>query len=159
MIMIITKYFTLHLLPHNLRVNNVNKSQFEMALSTDKEKEIDMKDLCAKFTTDVIGSTAYGLNVNSLNNPNAEFRKYGKMIFDYGYIRGFEMLASFFFPNLARWTNLKTFGKDSSDFLREVFWKTMNQRMESGERRNDLIDILIDLKKTYSQQNIEGFGK
>ncbi|EFN71133.1 Cytochrome P450 6k1 [Camponotus floridanus] len=123
----------------------------------DAGKEIDMKDLSAKFTTDMIGSTAYGLNVNSLKNPNAEFRKYGKMIFDYGYVRGFEMLASFFFPNITRWANIKMFGKDSSNFLRKVFWETMNQRTESGVKRNDLIDILIDLKKNYGHQDIEGF--
>lgn len=128
-------------------------------MPTDAEKEIDMKDLSAKFTTDMIGTTAYGLNVNSLNNPNAEFRKYGKMIFDYGYIRGFEMLAAFFFPNITRWANTKTFGKDSSNFLRKAFWETMNQRIESGMKRNDLIDILIDLKKNYGHQNIEGFSK
>ncbi|EZA62496.1 Cytochrome P450 6k1 [Ooceraea biroi] len=122
-----------------------------------KGKEIEVKDLAAKFTTDIIGCTAYGLNVNSLNNPDAEFRKYGKMIFDYDNVRGYELFAVFFLPDLARMIGIKTFGKDSSAFLRKVFWETINHRMESGEKRNDLIDILIDLKKTYGSQDIDGF--
>ncbi|KAM0726147.1 Cytochrome P450 6k1 [Formica fusca] len=120
-------------------------------------KEVDMKDIAAKFTTDMIGCTAYGLNVNSLNNPNAEFRKYGKMIFDLGYIRGFEMLAVFFLPYITRLAHLKVFGKDPSTFLRKAFWETMTQRMESGIKRNDLMDILIELKKNYGQQDMGGF--
>ncbi|XP_029671180.1 cytochrome P450 6k1-like, partial [Formica exsecta] len=120
-------------------------------------KEVDMKDIAAKFTTDMIGCTAYGLNVNSLNNPNAEFRKYGKMIFDFGYIRGFEMLAVFFLPYITRLAHLKVFGKDPSTFLRKAFWETMTQRMEYGIKRNDLIDILIELKKNYGQQDMGGF--
>lgn len=123
----------------------------------DTRKEVDVKDIAAKFTTDMIGCIAYGLNVNSLNNPDAEFRKYGKMIFDFGYIRGFELLATFFFPNFVRLAGMKVFGKDSSTFLRNAFWETITQRMESGVKRNDLIDILIEIRKNYSHQHIEGF--
>lgn len=120
-------------------------------------KEIDVKDLFAKFSTDIIGCTAYGLNVNSLINPNAEFRKYGKMIFDFGYIRGFEMLSMFFFPNIVRLAGFKAFAKESSIFLRKAFWETMTERMQSGIKRNDLIDVLIELKKTHSHHKFEGF--
>ncbi|XP_014481573.1 PREDICTED: cytochrome P450 6k1-like [Dinoponera quadriceps] len=120
-------------------------------------KTIEVKELAAKFTTDIIGSTAYGLNVNSLNNPNAEFRKYGKKIFEYNFFRGFEIMAVFFLPNLVRLTGIKMFGKESSNFLRKAFWETMLQRMKSGKKRNDLIDILIEIKETHSDQNIEGF--
>jgi len=121
--------------------------------------EIDVKEVAAKFTTDIIGCTAYGLNVNSLNNPDAEFRKYGRMIFDYENIRGYELFAVFFLPALARIMRVKTFGKDSSHFLRKVFWETINQRMASGEKRHDLIDILIELKRNHNDQDIEGFSK
>ncbi|EFN78001.1 cytochrome P450 6k1-like [Harpegnathos saltator] len=120
-------------------------------------KMLDVKELSAKFTTDVIASTAYGLNVNSLNNPDAEFRKYGKKMFHYDFFRGLEILAVFFLPNLVRLTGVKMFGKESTDFLRKAFWETMLQRMESGEKRNDLIDILIELKKTHNNQDIGGF--
>jgi len=121
--------------------------------------ELDVKEVAAKFTTDVIGSTAYGLNVNSLNDPDAEFRKYGRMIFDYENVRGYELFAIFFLPSIARMTGIKAFGKDASDFLRRVFWETINQRMASGEKKHDLIDILIELKRNHNDQDIDGFSK
>jgi len=126
---------------------------------TDKGKEIEMKDLTAKFAMDMIGITAYGLNVNSLNNPEAEFRKHGKKMFEYNYIRGLELFAIFFFPTIVSLTGIKIFGRDGTAFLRKVFWETINQRLESGIKRNDLIDILIELKKAHGDQDIEGISK
>lgn len=124
-----------------------------------KGKEIEIKELVAKFATDIIGTTAYGLNVNSLNNPDAEFRKYGRMIFSFNIFRGFEVLAMFFLPSIVRFVGLKMFGKEASTFLRKAFWNTLTQRMESGVKRNDLIDILIELKKTHKDQDIGNFSK
>lgn len=124
-----------------------------------KGKEIEVKDIAAKFTTDIIGSTAYGLNVNSLNNPDAEFRKYGRMIFDFENIRGYELLAIFFLPGIANMARMKFFGKNASILLRKVFWETINERIKSGEKKNDLIDILIELRNTYGDQDIGGFSK
>ncbi|XP_071580573.1 cytochrome P450 6k1-like isoform X1 [Temnothorax nylanderi] len=123
----------------------------------DKGMEMEIKELAAKFTTDIIGTTAYGLNVNSLNNPDAEFRKYGKMIFTFNIIRGFEFFAMFFLPNIVGMAGMKLFGKDATAFLRKVFWETMTQRMKSGGKRNDLIDILIELKRNHEDQDIGGF--
>lgn len=122
-------------------------------------KEVEVKELTAKFTTDVIGSTAFGLDVNSFKDPNADFRKYGKMIFYYNIVRGFEMLSIFFLPSVVRMARVKMMGEKPTAFLRKVFWETLTERMKSGEKRNDLIDILIELKQNNSDQNINGFGK
>lgn len=122
-----------------------------------KGKTVDVKDLCAKFTTDLIGTTAYGLKVNCLNNPNAEFRECGKKIFDFTMKRGFEILTMFFMPSLIKIVRPNFFGKESSDFLRKAFWETVHFRMSSGIRREDLIDLLIELKKNHENEDLGGF--
>lgn len=122
-------------------------------------KEIEVKDVMAKFTMDVIGSTAFGLDVNSFKDLNAAFVKYGKMIFNYNIIRGFEILSIFFLPSIMRFARIKVFGKKPTVFFRNVFWETLTQRMKSGGKRNDLIDILIELKQNYSNQSFDDFSK
>lgn len=52
--------------------------------SAEKEETVEVKDILARFTTDNISSCAFGIQTNSLKNPDAEFRKYGKRIFQPG---------------------------------------------------------------------------
>ncbi|XP_011866377.1 PREDICTED: cytochrome P450 6k1-like [Vollenhovia emeryi] len=132
-------------------VNNLDEYLDSLNLEGKDGKTIEVRELTAKFATDIIGSTAYGLDVNSFKNPNAEFRKYGKMIFQYDAFRGFEMLAIFFLPSIVRLIRIKMFGKEPTEFMRKVFWETLTQRMKSGEKRNDLVDILLELKNSNDQ--------
>ncbi|KAI4478671.1 hypothetical protein M0804_011699 [Polistes exclamans] len=122
-----------------------------------KGKTLDIKDLCAKFTTDLIGITAYGLKVNSLNDPNAEFRRCGKKIFDFTWYRGFEILTMFFIPSLIKLVRADFFGKNSGDFLRKTFWENVDHRLQSGIKKHDLVDLLIELKQNHEGQEFDGF--
>jgi len=129
-------------------------------LLTGDGKIIEIKDLAIKFTTDVIASTAYGLEVNSFKDSNAEFCKYSKMLFYFSIRRAYEMLAIFFTPNLVPFAGVKMFGEEPTKFLRKVFWETITARIKSGEKRNDLIDILVELKQNSNDQNtLKDFSK
>ncbi|KYN40637.1 Cytochrome P450 6k1 [Trachymyrmex septentrionalis] len=122
----------------------------------DKNIELDVKDLSSKFFMDIVGTTAYGLNVNSLNNPDNEFPKYGKQIFKISVLHSIEFFAIFFLPSLVYFINAELFNKKVTVFLRNVFWHTITQRIKSGKKRNDLIDALIELKgKIYRDQDSE----
>lgn len=114
---------------------------------TGNGKTVEIKEFCIKFTTDLIASTAYGLEVNAFKDPNAEFCKYSKMLFRFSIIRAYEMLAIFFMPKVVCLTGLKMFGEEPTKFLRKVFWETITARIKSGEKRYDLIDMLIELKQ------------
>nr|XP_012224505.1 PREDICTED: cytochrome P450 6k1-like [Linepithema humile]XP_012224506.1 PREDICTED: cytochrome P450 6k1-like [Linepithema humile]XP_012224507.1 PREDICTED: cytochrome P450 6k1-like [Linepithema humile] len=119
-------------------------------------KEMEVKDITAKYSIDMIACTAFGFNVNSLNNPDAEFLKYAKIIFEIDIVRGLEFFAMFFLPSIIKWTGTKSFGK-ATEFLREVFWQAINERIKSDVKRHDLIDILIELKKSHGDQDVGGF--
>lgn len=117
-----------------------------------------MKDLCANFTTDLIGTTAFGVNLNSLKDPNSDFRENGRLVFDYNLKRAFEFFSIFFFPNLNKYFSVKFFGK-ATDYFRNSFWSVINQRIESNVKRNDLIDCLIELREKHkNDESFEDFS-
>ena len=43
-----------------------------------KGEVVEMKEISARFTTDIISLCAFGIQTNSLKNPDAIFRKNGK---------------------------------------------------------------------------------
>ncbi|CAL7951576.1 unnamed protein product [Xylocopa violacea] len=139
-----------------LIINDLDK-HFESYHLEGNGKTLEVKELCAKFTTDMIGSVAFGLQANALNDPKSMFRQIGREIFNYNFVRSLDFTTIFFFPNLAKYLRPKFFGKGPSKYLRTVFWDVINHRIKSGEKRNDLIDILIELKEKYKDEDTDGF--
>ena len=45
-----------------------------------KGEPIEVRELAAKYTTDVIGSCAFGIEMNSFSDKESEFRQMGKEI-------------------------------------------------------------------------------
>ncbi|XP_033365603.1 uncharacterized protein LOC117242787 [Bombus vosnesenskii] len=121
-------------------------------------KVVEFKDICANFTTDMIGGTAFGLKLGSLENPKAPFREYGRKIFHSSFHRNMESLIISFSPQLAKYLKPKFFGEKATNFLRSVFWDVIEQRVASGQKRNDLIDVLIEIRKTYkNDENLKDY--
>ncbi|XP_055853966.1 cytochrome P450 6g1-like isoform X2 [Episyrphus balteatus] len=107
----------------------------------------EVKDICGLYTTDVIASVAFGVQANSLKNPNAEFRRNGKALFKFTPWRAFEFTVIFFLPQFVKIFGCKMFSKEAAQFLRGTINYIMAERTKSGLIRNDLIDTLVAFKK------------
>ncbi|XP_021702544.1 probable cytochrome P450 6a14 [Aedes aegypti] len=111
------------------------------------DTEIEMKDLLARFTTDVIGTCAFGIDCNSLNDPEVEFRKMGNKMFELptGRILKFFFISTF--KNLARKARLKSVPEDVSEFFFRVVRETIDYREKSHIQRNDFMNLLMQLRE------------
>ncbi|XP_037945099.1 cytochrome P450 6g1-like [Teleopsis dalmanni] len=107
----------------------------------------EVKEICALFTTDLIASIAFGLRANSLKNPNAEFREYGRKMLKFELIRAFHFLIIFYMPKLVKFFRVKLFSQEFSNFLRKTINYVISERESSETIRNDLIDIFVSLRK------------
>uniref|UniRef100_A0A1I8P608 Cytochrome P450 n=1 Tax=Stomoxys calcitrans TaxID=35570 RepID=A0A1I8P608_STOCA len=110
--------------------------------------QIEIYDLCARYTTDFIGNVVFGLECNSLHEPNTEFRIEGDKAF-YQIRKPYLDLFAIKFSKLMRFFNVRAFDKQSNDFFTRVFKESMELRIKSNERRNDLMDLLVDLKREH----------
>lgn len=110
------------------------------------ESIIEIKDLNARFTTDVIGACAFGLDCNSLLDPNADFRRNCGNFFTkrrhHPLIEGFIMS----FPKLAEKLNMKFIPQQVSDFFIKSVEETVAYREANNIQRNDFMSMLINLK-------------
>ncbi|XP_060831894.1 cytochrome P450 6k1-like [Bombus pascuorum] len=112
-------------------------------------KVVEFKEVSASFATDLIGSIAFGIKVGSLENPKAPFRECGRKVFDFNFQRSMEFLIIFFFPGLIKFLRPMFFGKEATNYLRSLFWNVIEQRVESGQKRNDVIDMMIKMREIY----------
>ncbi|CAD7079491.1 unnamed protein product [Hermetia illucens] len=108
---------------------------------------LEMKDLLARFTTDVIGTCAFGIECNSMKTPDSEFRRYGAKVFDDPPHPPFLQLLASQYPNIARkYFHMRVFRKDVIDFFMDTVRETIAFREKNNVRRNDFMDLLIQLK-------------
>ncbi|XP_043662811.1 probable cytochrome P450 6a14 [Drosophila teissieri] len=120
--------------------------------------DVEIKDLCARFTTDVIGSCAFGLECHSLQDPNAEFRKKGRMVFEEP--RHSTLIQNFIFTNakLAQKLRMKVLRDDLTDFFMSAVKNTVDYRLKNGIKRNDFMDQLIELRAEDQEAAKKGHG-
>lgn len=109
---------------------------------------VDIKEVLACFTTDVIGCSAFGLECNSLKVDDAVFRKYGRKILDPS---AFELIRRVFvisFPEIAGKIGIKQMNKDIENFFINTVKETVEYRESTKYTRNDFMQLLINIKNS-----------
>lgn len=120
------------------------------------EEIIEIKDLLLRFTIDVIGSCAMGIECNSLTDSNAPLLTFGKRLFK---ATKFWVLMRFFknqFPEISRFFRLTLLPKDLQKFFFDVVCETIEYREKNDIHRNDFLDSLIALKNDKYLQDENG---
>ncbi|BFG03553.1 probable cytochrome P450 6a13 [Drosophila madeirensis] len=116
--------------------------------------EIEAKDLCARFSTDVIGSCAFGLECNSLKDPNSEFRRMGRSVTTNPLHSGMAQAFMFAQPNLARMLHMRLFRPEVSEFFLDTVRQTLDYRKRENVQRNDLLQLLMELREEGTKDGL-----
>lgn len=110
--------------------------------------DFDVRDVMARFTTDIIGSVAFGVKCNSLENPKCEFRERAQAVFRTDILAAVKQGALYAFPELMQSLNVKTLDPKSSEFFMDVIKDTVNYREKNNVFRRDFMHLLIQLKNS-----------
>lgn len=116
---------------------------------------MDLKEYLALYTTDVISSCAFGIDTNSLQNPNNQFREMGRSMFRQTLSHLLNTLVIFAFPKYVKVTRSVFISKEVADFFRKVVWDVVHEREEKNIFRGDFLDLLIQLKNTGKIQDTD----
>ncbi|KAK4878665.1 hypothetical protein RN001_011171 [Aquatica leii] len=108
---------------------------------------IDAKEVLGCFTTDVIGSCAFGLDCNSFLQPNSEFREYGKIVFtELTKSRSIGAVVAMASPKLAQFFNIVLTPRHITNFFLSLVKETVRYRKDNDVVRKDFMQILMDLQ-------------
>ncbi|XP_046482187.1 probable cytochrome P450 6a13 [Neodiprion pinetum] len=114
-----------------------------------KNEPIEAREVGAKYTTDVIGSCVFGIQMNSLNDEDAAFRKMGKRIVGgSGYWSRFVHLLQGSSPWLFHKLKLSLTPPDVEEFFLRITKEAFEYREKNNVQRHDFIDLLRNLKNT-----------
>lgn len=130
-----------------------------MLLRDDEEtptKNIEMRELTARFTTDVIGSCAFGLQFNSMTDKSSEFREMGQKALRPSALMSVSKLIRVFFPGLFKLFRLRTFPKEVNHFFLSVVSETLRYRENNNIYREDFLQLLLQLRKLVAVENDNG---
>ena len=109
---------------------------------------VEIRDLLARYTTDVVGTCAFGLECNCLKYPKTEFREKSKNVFEHPRHSEFARQLIISFDNLARALHIKSELTEASDFFTRIVRETIEYREKNDVKRNDFMDLLLQLKNT-----------
>jgi cytochrome P450 family 6 len=120
--------------------------QEKMLQEYEKKVPLDVKEILGCFTTDIIGSCAFGLDFKTFEQENSPFRVYGKKFFNSTKFRSVKSTFASNFPELARTLGFRAVPKDVTDFFMKVVKDTVSYREKNNYTRKDFMQLLIDLK-------------
>jgi len=112
-------------------------------------QEFNLKDTFGKFSMDALASCAFGVDAQSFTNDKSVFVKHAAKIFQN---TSSELVISFskMIPGVSRVLaalNINCFKPTETKYMRDVILHALRARRESGQRRNDLIDMMLDCIK------------
>uniref|UniRef100_A0A182JEZ4 Uncharacterized protein n=1 Tax=Anopheles atroparvus TaxID=41427 RepID=A0A182JEZ4_ANOAO len=111
-------------------------------------QEHEMKDVFARFASDVIATCAFGIKVDSLRNAENDFYVNGRKMMMFQ--RPIVLLKVFGFrlaPKLMGWLGLDAFDREQIDYFTEIIRDTLRTRDEHGIVRHDMVNLLMQARK------------
>ncbi|NWU55221.1 CP3A9 protein, partial [Dromas ardeola] len=124
----------------------------------EKDSSVPVKDIFGSYSMDVVTSTSFGVNIDSMNNPKDPFvREMRKLVkfnfFDPIFIMTF--VFPFLIPILAK-MNVSVFPSDAVDFfMRSISKIRQDREKETHQGRVDFLQLMIESQNSTSHGNNE----
>lgn len=106
---------------------------------------MNARDMAARFTADVIGSCAFGLDCKALKTKDTTFINFSKEAFGSSAFSLVYILFISSFQDTARKLRCKLFNTKMTNFFKKVLLEAIEYRKEHEVRNNDFLDMMIQL--------------
>ncbi|XP_063707790.1 probable cytochrome P450 28a5 isoform X2 [Culicoides brevitarsis] len=119
------------------------------------QSEFEMRELCAKFTTDVVGSSIYGVESGAFSGEESEIRQVARNVMSPSWRLFFIIGLAPFFPAVAEIFKVKFCPDKEADFLVNLMNQALKYRKDNKIERQDYLDFLIHLREKKGISDLE----
>ncbi|XP_012222539.1 probable cytochrome P450 6a14 [Linepithema humile] len=114
---------------------------------------IEIKDIFARYSTDIIMSAAFGIKSDCISQPDNEFRYWGKKVFEE---KPFWNAILMFAPQVMDFFSIPFNDRGVSNFFTKMFRDNVEYRQTHNVIRHDFMNLLIQLmEKGYVEPDDE----
>lgn len=112
---------------------------------TVKGVSFDVREIAASYTTNVIASVAFGIDVDTITDPNNDFRKYGRKFFQQNFWNSIKRIMLQTMPKLIRFFRIKMLDSDARNFIKSMVKENLEYREKNNVVRKDFFQLLIQV--------------
>lgn len=114
-----------------------NRLQQYLSNAINANETVEMCEIAACHSLNVVASTVFGIDVDCLANPNHSFRSILRQMFEINLKNGLRFIGWFFQPNLLRWSGLRIVDREVEQFFFDLVAQTLEMREQQNIVRND----------------------
>ncbi|NP_001352506.1 cytochrome P450 6a2 [Musca domestica] len=141
--------------PTVVRVGEELQKVFLNVVGENESRQMELTEILGRFTADVIGECAFGLECNSLKDPTAEFCEMGRKFFTQRRHNRIAEGLIHAFPELAQKLRMQIIPEEVHNFYMGIVRNTIEYREREQVKRCDFMDMLIELKNQVHEKEGE----
>lgn len=119
------------------------------------QDHLEMRELCAKFTTDVVASSIYGVESGAFSGEKSEIRQVARDVLKPSLRLFFIIGLAPFFPWISNIVKVKFCPDKEANFLVKLLNDALKYRKENNIERQDYLDFLIHLREKKGLSDVE----
>lgn len=141
-------------------VINRFKKHINDEVKKDNKEPLDAREICAKFTTDVVSSCIFNADAQSFTKEKPEIREMGRKIMQFTPFITFMFIVYTIFPFFMKIYKVKMVQKEVEDFFTNLMLQAVEQREKNPVNRDDYLAYLISMrnKKQFSELDMAAHG-
>ena len=107
--------------------------------------ELNMSDMFIRYTMDVIASAAFGLDSQVFKDSESEFSIMAKKFQNqFKGTNTWKLVFAMFCPKIFQILKISLVDQEATNFFANVVKKTIKHREDTGEKRDDFLQLLIE---------------
>jgi len=116
--------------------------------------ELELKDLCSKYTTQVAAAAGFGVDGFCFDDEKADrsFRKIGKQVLEPSIRNAMIFMLVFIIPPLNKILKMSIVPKHIDRFFRTLVADLMQQRRKEKIPRNDFLHLMAELERISDEK-------